>query len=71
MGYQIIGLLGWITTLGLIYAMSYVPLQPDAPLSVATSLFPLSKRRARRPNRTPYRKRTMPPPLLLMKTTGV
>lgn len=42
MGYQIIGLLGWITTLGLIYAMSYVPLQPDAPLSVATSLFPLT-----------------------------
>lgn len=41
-GYQIIGLLGWITTLGLIYAMSYVPLQPDAPLSVITSLFPLT-----------------------------
>lgn len=41
-GYQVIGLLGWITTLGLIYALSYVPLAPDAPLSVATSLFPLT-----------------------------
>lgn len=41
-GYQIIGLLGWITTLGLIYALSYVPLAPDAPLSVITSLFPLT-----------------------------